>query len=137
MSQTPHGASQRDHGVGFLKLVVAGAAIRSRQVVANPSLLRMTVMGSLLVVTMGCAGQIECTRLVSTDAILVSGDENGRSSPCNCAALSFAGIRRLFASHNHPDNAPPWLRSALCRTAEKKLHLERRRGGGTTARAGC
>jgi len=47
----------------------------------------------------------------------------------------FAGIRRLFDSRNHHYIARPWPRLTRCRTAEKKTHLARRRGGGTTARA--
>lgn len=52
-------------------------------------------------------------------------------------ALPFAGIRRLFVHFIKHHKAQPRLRSADRRTAEKKTHLARRRGGGTTARARC
>lgn len=41
---------------------------------------------------------------------------------------------QAFTPSDHHERAQQWLRSALCRTAEKEAHLDQRRGGGLTAR---
>jgi len=46
-----------------------------------------------------------------------------------------AGIRRIFFTLRALSSAQSLRSSARCRSAEKKTHLDRRRGGGTMARA--
>ena len=59
-----------------------------------------------------------------------------RKAPCRLQKrASGAGIRRDFRVRKSEGSPQPGPLAALCRSAEKEVYLERRRGGGTTARA--
>ena len=79
-------------------------------------------------------------RQPSRNSLLVLAWSTSTEQPSATVASSrflptLAGIRRFFSPYDPLSSAQSLPSSARCRSAEKKTHLARRRGGGMTARA--